>query len=83
MSAVIASLLSTPNAAHKSVAAVAALFYPEQAGAEGRKEDVMKPYGRVAEITEDELPLQSLYRWERERGDRTFLTQPFGGAVRE
>ncbi len=32
----------------------------------------------------DELPLQRLYRWERERGGRTFLTQPYGGGkVRE
>jgi len=28
---------------------------------------------------QDDLLLQRAYRWERERGDRTFLTQPFGG----
>jgi len=30
-------------------------------------------------ITQDDLPLQFIYRWERERADRVFLTQPFGG----
>src|ERR1035441_10755856 len=30
-------------------------------------------------ITNDDLPLSRLYRWERERADRVFLTQPFGG----
>ena len=30
-------------------------------------------------ITDDDLPLQCVYRWERERADRVFLTQPFGG----
>ena len=30
-------------------------------------------------FSEDDLPLQSLYRWEHERPDRTFLTQPFDG----
>src|ERR1043166_8168605 len=33
-------------------------------------------------ITPDDLPLQCVYRWERERRDRIFLTQPLGGAVR-
>ena len=28
---------------------------------------------------QDDLLLERAYRWERERGDRTFLTQPFGG----
>ncbi len=27
----------------------------------------------------DDLPLARLYRWERERADHIFLTQPFGG----
>lgn len=30
-------------------------------------------------ITEDDLPLQRVYRWEREQPARRFLTQPFGG----
>lgn len=34
-------------------------------------------------VTEDDLPLQRMYRWERERAARIFLTQPVGnGAVR-
>lgn len=32
-------------------------------------------------VTPDDLPLQCLYRWERERGDRIYLTQPMGGGV--
>lgn len=31
------------------------------------------------ETEQETLPLQSVYRWERERPDRVFLTQPFGG----
>ncbi len=35
-------------------------------------------------VTQDDLPLSRLYRWERERADRIFLTQPYGGGkVRE
>lgn len=35
-------------------------------------------------VAEDDLALQLLYRWERERPERIFLTQPLaGGAVRE
>jgi len=30
-------------------------------------------------LTDDNLPLQCLYRWEREAADRVFLTQPYGG----
>ncbi|HEY1339602.1 MAG TPA: AMP-binding protein [Bryobacteraceae bacterium] len=30
-------------------------------------------------IVDDDLPLQCAYRWERERPERIFLTQPFGG----
>ena len=30
-------------------------------------------------IRADELSLQRIYRWERERADKIFLTQPFGG----
>jgi len=38
----------------------------------------------MGNITEDDLPLQSMYRWERERSECVFLTQPFGGGnVRE
>ena len=29
-------------------------------------------------VSPDDLPLQCLYRWERERGDQIFLTQPMG-----
>jgi long-chain acyl-CoA synthetase len=29
------------------------------------------------------LPLQRVYRWEKERANRIFLTQPIGGEVRE
>jgi len=32
-------------------------------------------------MLDDELPLQCLYRWERQRSGRIFLTQPFGGNV--
>jgi long-chain acyl-CoA synthetase len=35
-------------------------------------------------LTEDDLPLQCIYRWERERANRVFLTQPYGGGkIRE
>jgi long-chain acyl-CoA synthetase len=35
-------------------------------------------------LTENDLPLQRFYRWERERGGQVFLTQPHsGGKVRE
>jgi long-chain acyl-CoA synthetase len=35
-------------------------------------------------VTEDELALACVYRWERERADRVFLTQPFDhGKVRD
>lgn len=35
-------------------------------------------------VTDDDLALQSLYRWERERPERIFLTQPLKeGVVRE
>ena len=35
-------------------------------------------------LSADDLPLQCLYRWERERPEAVFLTQPFGGGqVRE
>ncbi|HEY2019174.1 MAG TPA: AMP-binding protein [Bryobacteraceae bacterium] len=30
-------------------------------------------------LTDDDLPLQFVYRWEREQPDKIFLTQPFGG----
>ncbi|MFN0187033.1 MAG: AMP-binding protein, partial [Aquabacterium sp.] len=32
-------------------------------------------------ITDQDLPLQRAYRWEKERGDKIFLTQPMGGGV--
>jgi long-chain acyl-CoA synthetase len=35
-------------------------------------------------LTEADLPLQCVYRWERVRSDKVFLTQPYaGGKVRE
>jgi long-chain acyl-CoA synthetase len=34
-------------------------------------------------IADDDLPLQRIWRWERERPDRVFLTQPMAGRVRE
>ena len=36
-----------------------------------------------AGIGEEFLPLQRLYRWERERADRIFLSQPAGGRLRD
>jgi len=36
----------------------------------------MKPQSA---LTDNDLPLQRLYRWEGEAGDRIFLTQPYGG----
>ena len=33
----------------------------------------------MLDVTQEDLPLSRLYRWERERAQRTFLTQPFGG----
>ena len=35
--------------------------------------------GTMQTITNDDLPLSRFYRWERERAEQTFLTQPFGG----
>ena len=36
------------------------------------------------DATENDLPLQRLYRWERERAAHAFLTQPLGsGTVRD
>ena len=32
-------------------------------------------------VSDDDLPLQRLYHWERERADKTFLTQPLGGGA--
>ena len=35
-------------------------------------------------LSEGDLPLQRLYRWEQERGYQIYLTQPYGGGkVRE
>jgi long-chain acyl-CoA synthetase len=35
-------------------------------------------------LTENDHPLELLYRWERERGEEVFLTQPYcGGRVRQ
>jgi len=31
------------------------------------------------DIMQDDLPLECVFRWERERADHLFLTQPFGG----
>lgn len=32
-------------------------------------------------IQDTDLPLQRAYRWEQEREDQVFLTQPMGGGV--
>jgi long-chain acyl-CoA synthetase len=38
----------------------------------------------MGSLTDDDLPLPRVYRWERERGERIFLTQPFdAGKLRE
>jgi len=34
-------------------------------------------------LSEDSLPLQRFYRWERERANRIFLSQPMGGSLRD
>jgi len=34
-------------------------------------------------VEEGDLPLQRIYRWERERAAEIFLTQPIGGQVRD
>lgn len=34
-------------------------------------------------VSGNDLPLQRAFRWESERGDRPFLTQPLGAAVRD
>jgi long-chain acyl-CoA synthetase len=33
------------------------------------------------QVTQSDLALDCVYRWERERADRVFLTQPFGGGL--
>jgi long-chain acyl-CoA synthetase len=38
---------------------------------------------KPAPISADDLPLQRIYRWEKERARVVFLTQPFDGQVRE
>jgi long-chain acyl-CoA synthetase len=39
---------------------------------------------RMLAVSEEDLPLQRIYRWERERAEREFLTQPYsGGKVRD
>jgi long-chain acyl-CoA synthetase len=35
------------------------------------------------QIADGDLPLQRIWRWEQERADHVFLTQPLGGKVRE
>ena len=30
-------------------------------------------------LSADDLPLQRIYKWERERPEAIFLTQPYGG----
>ena len=34
-------------------------------------------------VADEDLPLERVYRWEKERRQRIFLTQPRGGAVRD
>ncbi|MGH8453736.1 MAG: AMP-binding protein, partial [Nevskiales bacterium] len=33
----------------------------------------------MSRITEDNLPLQRIYHWEKARADEVYLTQPLGG----
>jgi long-chain acyl-CoA synthetase len=43
-----------------------------------------RPKGTVTAITPDDLFLQRVYRWERDRADEVYMVQPLGGgAVRE
>ena len=37
----------------------------------------------VPPLSDKDLPLQQIYRWEKERANAVFLTQPFKGQVRE
>jgi long-chain acyl-CoA synthetase len=37
----------------------------------------------LANLSADDLPLERIYRWERERPEAVFLTQPNGGRVRD
>src|SRR5579871_5320335 len=40
--------------------------------------------GQMSVVGQDDLPLQRVYQWERERAAQVFLTQPYGGGkVRE
>src|SRR5579871_4515697 len=40
--------------------------------------------GEMSVVGQDDLPLQRVYQWERERAAQVFLTQPYGGGkVRE
>ena len=32
-------------------------------------------------VSPSDLPLQCLYRWEKERADQAYLTQPMGSGV--
>ena len=42
------------------------------------------PMPNPIQLSKDDLPLQRFYRWEKERADKVFLTQPIGGgAVRD
>ena len=43
-----------------------------------------RPMTNPIQLSKDDLPLQRFYRWEKERADKVFLTQPIGGgAVRD
>jgi long-chain acyl-CoA synthetase len=49
----------------------------------GRALDIL-PVGKIkskmsSTVSSDSLPLERLYRWERERAGQVFLTQPYGG----
>jgi long-chain acyl-CoA synthetase len=55
----------------------------EDSGTATRTQDPHPSYGSEASIARDELPLENIYRNEREHASRIFLTQPVRGTVRE
>lgn len=55
----------------------------EDSGISTRTQDLRTSYGGKTWIATDELPLENIYRNEREHASRIFLTQPVRGTVRE
>jgi long-chain acyl-CoA synthetase len=55
----------------------------EDSGIATRTQDSSTSYGGKTWIATDELPLENIYRNEREHASRMFLTQPVRGTVRE